>query len=92
MESMWPGSTSGKAQIPVLSRQTEQVFMALLFQLLVLCPDPLLQFAVNYHIHNPVDVCTGCLICLFLTVDSKDFCHKFLLPELLSGINPTYPE
>lgn len=42
--------------------------MALLFQVLVLCPDPLLQFAVNYRIHNPVDVCTGWLICLFLTV------------------------
>lgn len=52
----------------VLSRQVEQVFMALLPQVLVLCPGSLLQVAVNYHIRNPVDVCTGCLICLFLIV------------------------
>lgn len=67
-ESMLPKSTSGKAYVFVLSGQTEQVFMTLLFQVLVLCLNPLLQFAVNYHTRNPVDVCTGCLICLFLIV------------------------
>lgn len=67
-ENVLPGSTSGKAHVRVLSRQTEQVFMALLFQVLVLCLNPLLQFAVNYHILNPVDVCTGGLICLFLII------------------------
>lgn len=52
----------------VLSRQAEQALVALLLHVLVLCPGPLLQFAVNSHVRNPVDVCTGCLICLFLIV------------------------
>lgn len=67
-ENVLPGSTSGKAHVHVLSRQTGQVFMALLFQVLVLYLNPLLQFAVNCHILNPVDVCTGGLICLFLII------------------------